>query len=86
MPTKKFSELEADPNTVLSSLEPTDLLLAYDQSEALDARKVKVIQFQNAVQEVVTLSDIVVYTANGTWTKADYLNLAGILVRAIGGG
>ncbi|HOJ01283.1 MAG TPA: hypothetical protein PLL88_06645 [Anaerolineaceae bacterium] len=47
--SKKFSDFESNPDTVLTTPAPGDLCLIYDQSEPLEVNKIKVISYQNLV-------------------------------------
>lgn len=49
MANKKFSDFADNPDTVLTTPAPSDLVLIWDNSEPLDINRVKVITFQNLV-------------------------------------
>ena len=48
----KLTNLEADPNTLLTSIDPGDFLLVHDISETIDVRKIKVISEANLLKLV----------------------------------
>jgi len=48
----KLTDLEADPNTLLTSVDPGDFLLVHDISETIDVRKIKVISEANLLKLV----------------------------------
>lgn len=80
MANKKFSDFADNPDTVLTTPAPSDLVLIWDNSEPLDINRVKVITFQNLVN-LAAQSALQALVSGQTAGDTFYANSATALAR-----